>query len=544
MLNKKIKVQITERGLIESYDDESGLFIESGNLNIKTGGISGSLTTLSDGSPYLIAGSGIVLSTGSSGAVTIASTGGSNKSTAITYDATPTVIVSSATSTDIAVTYEAKVTAKKVGMPSAVSYGLVGTFVNSGGTLTQVGSTTRLWTHESAGETALDANFGVAGTSVQLSVTGSGPQQMIGASTPPVATGNTWTVGTLGGENFADLATALASPSVINGDRLLLSAQSFTVASTVTVSKQVVIQGAGKNSTIIQTNADGSAPQLVIQVTSNNVVIRDLTVKQRRTVINQFGIEFGTGAGSTGHYLESVRIETVNIGVSIKSDGWQINNCELYCTGTGTGYLCIIYHSNGQGLFINNLLGQGSATTTRGIYASVSSPNTLGSYLRISNNRLLSGETGVYQFMNCDSFNNSATPLTLVVDNNNVNEGSAFVVFVMNKANLLNYFESISIFSNTISGNHGGSPVGTKGAFAIDGSGTGNLAPGNTKFVAFGNTISNTTFRTGWASAMSSVYTDPTVLALMGYEPGSPGPYQKPNETVDIWSWSATMSQT
>ena len=43
---------------------------------VSTLGLSGSLTTLADGTPYLIAGSNIVLSTGSTGAITISSTGG------------------------------------------------------------------------------------------------------------------------------------------------------------------------------------------------------------------------------------------------------------------------------------------------------------------------------------------------------------------------------------------------------------------------------------------------------------------------------------
>jgi hypothetical protein len=54
--------------------------VEVGNSLVVTGsviaqeGLSGSLTALSDGSPYLIAGSGISLSTGSSGQITISST--------------------------------------------------------------------------------------------------------------------------------------------------------------------------------------------------------------------------------------------------------------------------------------------------------------------------------------------------------------------------------------------------------------------------------------------------------------------------------------
>lgn len=56
----------------------------TGSLGV-TAGISGSLTHLTDGTSYLIAGSNVTITTGSSGAITIASTGGgsSNRSKAV-----------------------------------------------------------------------------------------------------------------------------------------------------------------------------------------------------------------------------------------------------------------------------------------------------------------------------------------------------------------------------------------------------------------------------------------------------------------------------
>lgn len=62
------------------YSSTAGLVEQSGSLRVTgsvtaLGGLSGSLTTLTDGSPYLIAGNNIVLSTGSNGAVTLAVTG-------------------------------------------------------------------------------------------------------------------------------------------------------------------------------------------------------------------------------------------------------------------------------------------------------------------------------------------------------------------------------------------------------------------------------------------------------------------------------------
>ena len=52
---------------------------------ISQAGFSGSLTTLQDGSPYLVAGSNITLSTSSAGAITISSTGGGGGGSSVTF---------------------------------------------------------------------------------------------------------------------------------------------------------------------------------------------------------------------------------------------------------------------------------------------------------------------------------------------------------------------------------------------------------------------------------------------------------------------------
>jgi hypothetical protein len=48
------------------------------------------------------------------------------------------------------------------------SYGIVGTFLNDGGTVAQVGSTTALWTHETVGGRSVD--FNLDGTTLQIRV--------------------------------------------------------------------------------------------------------------------------------------------------------------------------------------------------------------------------------------------------------------------------------------------------------------------------------------------------------------------------------------
>lgn len=63
-------------GDISLIEDESNNLQLSGGPLVATSGLSGSLTQLSDGTSYLIEGTGIGIATGSSGAITISATGG------------------------------------------------------------------------------------------------------------------------------------------------------------------------------------------------------------------------------------------------------------------------------------------------------------------------------------------------------------------------------------------------------------------------------------------------------------------------------------
>lgn len=351
---------------------------------------------------------------------------------------------------------------------------------------------------------------------------------------PPVPTGATWTVGTLGGENFPDLATALASGSVVNGDRLLLSSQTFTVAATITVAKQVTIQGAGLASTVLQTAATGADPVTVITVTASNVTIRDLTVKQRRTTNTSIETAIsinppGGGAGATGHYVEAVRVETMEFGIVIRSDGWQINNCQLAYVGpnNATRRLVATYRSNGQGLFCNTTFDSGQNGVITGntrvfsILTTTGLPTELtGGYLRLGN-ITPSNAFPVQQFVNCEWFPANPSLLTFYVDSCVTNETSAFVVWANSNPSLLSRFASIAFANNTLSGNHGGAPIGTKGMFAVDSSGANAQPWGTTTFYASGNTIGNTTFITGWQTIMSTALPPgygAAELALAGWD--------------------------
>jgi hypothetical protein len=473
--------------------------------------------------------------------------GGGITASVTTNDDTPTALVTLAVGASSTTVYEATVAARKQGSTDAASYRLAGTFVEDSGTVTQLGTTNVVWSHES--DPGLNADFVISGPTVELQVTGQAPvgPAFIDPVAPPTPSGTTWTVGTLGGEDFPDLATALASGSVVNGDRLLLSAETFTTGA-ITVSKQVTIQGAGLASTVLQTTADGAAPVVFITVSTSNVTLRDLTIKHRRTTNTSIesAISITAGAGSSGHYLQGVRVEGMEFCVIIKSDGWQINNCQLAYVGpnNSTRRLIGIYRSDGQGLFCNSTYDSGQngvitgSTRVVAITTGASPPDeVLGGYLRIGNVTPSNGFP-VHQFFNCDYFGIGATPLTLVVDNCTAAETSLFVGFVLPSTQPpLTRCAGITLQGNTLTNSHG------KGALAIAGVSGGPVSPGTTTYYAGGNTLGATAFTAGWATGIDPSGV-PATDALLGVQTAN---WSDPNQAVStptpaVWDWTATIT--
>ena len=473
--------------------------------------------------------------------------GGGVTASVTTNDDTPTALIALAVGAATTTVYEATVAGRKQGSTDAASYRLAGTFVEDSGTVTQLGTTDVVWSHES--DPGLNADFVISGPTVELQVTGQAPvgPTFIDPVSPPTPSGTTWTVGTLGGEDFPDLATALASGSVVNGDRLLLSAQTFTIGA-ITVSKQVTIQGAGLASTVLQTTADGAAPVVFLTISTSNVTLRDLTIKHRKTTNTsvESAISITAGVGSSGHYLEAVRVEGMEFCVIIKSDGWQINNSQLAYVGpnNATRRLIGIYRSDGQGLFCNSTYDSGQNGVITGntrvvaITTGASPPDeVLGGYLRIGNVTPSNGFP-VHQFFNCDYFGIGATPLTLVVDGCTAAETSLFVGFVLPSTQPpLTRCASITLDGNTLTNSHG------KGALAIAGVSGGPVSPGTTTYYASGNTLGATAFAVGWATGIDPSGV-PATDALLGVQTAN---WSDPNQTVStptpaVWDWTTTVT--
>lgn len=350
---------------------------------------------------------------------------------------------------------------------------------------------------------------------------------------PPPPTGVTINV-PLGG----DIQTAIngAAP----GDRILLAAGAYTVPGALTINKALTLQGAGQAATVVQTAGAAGDPVVLLTISVSNVVVRDLTLKQRKTTNTsvEAAVAITASTGSSGHFLEAVTVETMEFGVVVKSDGWQINNCHLAYVGPNNTNrrLVGIYRSAGQGLFTNSTYNSGQDGIITGntqvvIVTTGAAPpdEVLGGYLRIGY-ITPSNAFPVHQLFQCGYFAPSGTPLSLLVDNCNTQangspgETSAFVVFVTPSTQPpLGQCAFIAIQNDTLSNAHG------KGAVALDGTTASINNAGSTTFYATNNTLGSTTFLgPTWATALTGS-ADPAVLAQMGYRTDR---WVFPNQTI------------
>lgn len=344
------------------------------------------------------------------------------------------------------------------------------------------------------------AKQGVETFAIDTSSGGGGGVTPIDPVPPPAPTGATINVPLAG-----DIQTAIngAAP----GDRILLAAGTYTVPGALTINKALTLQGAGQAATIVQTAGAAGDPTVLLTISVSNVVVRDLTLKQRKTLNTSIeaAAEITASTGSSGHFFEAVTVETMEFGIKIKSDGWQINNCHLAYVGpnNATRRLIGIYRSAGQGLFTNSTYNSGQNAPVTGntrviqVTSGAAPPDeVLGGYLRFGN-ITPSNAFPLHQFFNCDAFVPAPTPLTLFVDGCTTAETSAFVVFFLPGTQPpLAQCAQIVLQNNTLTNAHG------KGAVALDGS-AGIFNPGTTTFYASGNTIASTVFLGTFATGIS-----------------------------------------
>lgn len=83
--------------------------------------------------------------------------------------------------------------------------------------------------------------------------------------------------------NFADFQTALTNLSGFGGGKVIISEGTMVITSTVDIPSNVIIEGSGIGATILQATTNLNSVMLNINISTDNVIIRNLTIDGNAT---------------------------------------------------------------------------------------------------------------------------------------------------------------------------------------------------------------------------------------------------------------------
>lgn len=206
------------------------------------------------------------------------------------------------------------------------------------------------------------------------------------------------------GSGCGNPAGASALQTVINGaatgDVVYLLAGTFTISTSINISKSITLEGAGMGNTTIQSSASALSP---FSITANNVTVKNLSLRaftgsvnlakgfyiDGKTGISFENIEFKDMPSGQNSEIVNVRNDSGAAGVSFTNCWWHNNtnsNCLTVTRNSSTNAInititgCVFASTDDSrgfpaGIYYNQVLGSGSAT------ASINISNSLFSCL-------------------------------------------------------------------------------------------------------------------------------------------------------------------
>ncbi len=255
-----------------------------------------------------------------------------------------------------------------------------------------------------------------------------------------------------------------------NGDIIqILAGTSIDIdTTTVTIDKEITIEGENKNSSTITT----SVIDTLISITASNVTLRNLTIENTKNGSSQTCIACST-LEATGLVFDNLIIRTTEYGITFNANAYSITNSSFkYIGNDSTDRFRFIYSLGNRGDSIvsnNTFSGILPNVRTRVIELSdnsfPASRNFEGS-LTVSHNRVSNG--GLDVFLLQDSFGGTDGAFSLTASNNEVKNISAerqgsFISFYSAVDNPVNLYSSITANNNIYTSQKGIALIGFEG---------------------------------------------------------------------------------
>lgn len=309
--------------------------------------------------------------------------------------------------------------------------------------------------------------------------------------------GATRTVGA--GGDYNNIQTAINASS--NGDTLILLANNtFTVGSTITVDKQITIQGQNRDNCILTANIAGA----ILNVTVSNVTLENFKMVQSNS--GSLASDIAVNGSLTGIVCDGLNLVTSEFGITFAMNQFNVTNCIFTYIDTDP---------NDRHRFIELYGNIGNSKIYNNEFNGVFFPPFRGSrFVELSGSNMFTGSLdikGNTQFGRAEALfvqdNFSGGDFALNIENNVfAAEGSSIAFYSSGLTNPLNLYSTISIIDNTSSGTSG------SGLVVIDGD-SGPLSPATDPSKIF--IICNN--KTAYSAITAPGYSAATGLGLIGY---------------------------
>lgn len=327
------------------------------------------------------------------------------------------------------------------------------------------------------------------------------------------ATSYDFTVGS--GGDFATLEAALADSGVVNGSTIQVLNGTYSVASTINVSKSVKIYGESKAGVIFETAGASGDPVSMFNVSVDDVLMKDMTIKHKKTSntsVETAVVVSGPGFPQTrvaGFIMDNCRIEHVEFALTIRGSAWKIANTQFAYAGPtnstrrhvgiyGVSGDCFAYNCQSEDNGASGNTRWFAVTSTTG-----TNPNeTLVGSLVLEGNVQTVG--ALQQFYSQDAWQGTAGSYSLYAVGNTTNETSAFLSLYGTVANFADILAKVQVSGNTLSNLHGGTPAGGKGLIGFDGAGGVAARSSALPVNSLSNSLGNLVFRTDYVECTGS----------------------------------------
>jgi len=331
--------------------------------------------------------------------------------------------------------------------------------------------------------------------------------------------GYDWCVGEYPCDDFPTLEAALASPSVVDGQRIRIRNGVYVSLAPITISKRVIIRGESRESTILRTSATDADPVTFIVVNSPDVAICNLSIGHFRTLASASNLALSVSGSN--FILDSVNIVNVEGAVNISSSNWVMRACSFTYRGPVTNSVIAainIVNSNGNahilGCHFDNT-GVTSTVSSARLVEATYAPLSGGLYFE---NNIASGR--VSEVIRLYSVTGAANSFIVSLKNNIISELDSVVLIRSSTFEFGNMFSQLVASNNRFSGAHG------TGIFSI------RSISGTRVFRAVGNPIP--------LHIASNTIVTPTIASGWQYPTGA-SVYSCLYPTAQIYSFGATQ---